>query len=122
MAGAPGCWAPSPGHCGGRRRLTGRAIRRIGRAAPRRSWRRLMGGCDMPSAGRVRVVAPTERRNSATVHLDTLDTMGVLQLVNAEDARVPRAVAAALPHLARAVDLAVASLRSGGRVHYFGAG
>ena len=68
------------------------------------------------------MVAPTEQRNSATVHLDTLDTMGVLQLINAEDAAVPGAVAAALPQLADAVDLAVARLRAGGRVHYFGAG
>jgi N-acetylmuramic acid 6-phosphate etherase len=71
---------------------------------------------------RVRVVALTEGRNQATSDLDTLDTIGVLQLINAEDAIVPGAVAAALPQLAEAVDLAVASLRAGGRVHYFGAG
>jgi N-acetylmuramic acid 6-phosphate etherase len=76
----------------------------------------------MVASKRVRVVAPTERRNSATSHLDTLDTLGVLQLINAEDAKVPGAVAAALPQLAEAVDLAVAGLRGGGRVHYFGAG
>jgi N-acetylmuramic acid 6-phosphate etherase len=66
--------------------------------------------------------APTERRNPATEHLDTLDTRGVLELINAEDARVPAAVAAALPRLAQVVDLAVEALRAGGRVHYFGAG
>lgn len=66
--------------------------------------------------------APTERRNPATEHLDTLDTIGVLRLINAEDAGVPAVVAAALPRLAVVVDLAVAALRAGGRVHYFGAG
>jgi N-acetylmuramic acid 6-phosphate etherase len=76
----------------------------------------------MATSRRVRVVAPTEGRNTATTHLDTLDTIGVLQLINAEDAIVPGAVAAALPQLAEAVDLAVSSLRAGGRLHYFGAG
>ena len=76
----------------------------------------------MAASRRMRVVAPTERRNKATSDLDTRDTIGVLQLINAEDAIVPGAVAAALPQLAEAVDLAVASLRAGGRVHYFGAG
>lgn len=36
--------------------------------------------------------------------------------------RVPEAVAAVLPQVARAVDFAVEALRSGHRVHYFGAG
>ena len=67
-------------------------------------------------------VAPTERRNPATEHLDTLGTRGVLELINAEDAGVPAAVAAALPQVALVVDLAVEVLRAGGRVHYFGAG
>jgi N-acetylmuramic acid 6-phosphate etherase len=77
---------------------------------------------DMAATGRVRVEAPTERRNGATEQIDTLDTIGVLRLINAEDAGVASAVAAALPQVARAVDLAVASLRAGGRVHYAGAG
>ena len=67
-------------------------------------------------------VAPTERRNPATEHLDTLGTRDVLELINAEDAGVPAAVAAALPQVALVVDLAVEALRAGGRVHYFGAG
>jgi N-acetylmuramic acid 6-phosphate etherase len=71
---------------------------------------------------RVRVQAPTEQRNTTTEHIDTLDSLGVLNLINSEDARVAGAVAAALPQLACAVDAAVASLRAGGRVHYFGAG
>lgn len=65
---------------------------------------------------------PTEARNPRTVDIDRLPTLAVLRLINAEDATVPSAVAAALPALADAVDLAVASLRCGGRVHYVGAG
>lgn len=70
----------------------------------------------------VRVNAPTERTNSRTSDIDLLPTLDVLHLLNAEDRAVPEAVGRALPELARAVDMAVAALRAGGRVHYVGAG
>jgi N-acetylmuramic acid 6-phosphate etherase len=69
-----------------------------------------------------RVDSPTEDRNPATVGIDRLSTMDVLRLLAAEDATVPAAVAAALPELARAVDLVVDALRANGRVHVVGAG
>ncbi|TYK53449.1 N-acetylmuramic acid 6-phosphate etherase [Actinomadura decatromicini] len=65
---------------------------------------------------------PTEGRNPRTLDVDTLPTLEVLRLINSEDATVPMAVASVLPEVARLVDIAVDSLRSGGRVHYFGAG
>ncbi|GAA2284760.1 N-acetylmuramic acid 6-phosphate etherase [Actinomadura luteofluorescens] len=65
---------------------------------------------------------PTEGRNPRTLDVDTLPTMEVLRLINSEDATVPRVVGSVLPEVARLVDLAVESLRAGGRVHYFGAG
>ncbi|MFA1539779.1 N-acetylmuramic acid 6-phosphate etherase [Actinomadura monticuli] len=65
---------------------------------------------------------PTEGRNPRTLDVDTLPTMEVLRLINSEDATVPTVVASVLPEVARLVDLAVESLRGGGRVHYFGAG
>jgi N-acetylmuramic acid 6-phosphate etherase len=65
---------------------------------------------------------PTEGRNPRTLDIDMLPTLEVLRLINAEDERVPHAVAQALPQVAEAVDLAVETLRGGGRVHYFGAG
>jgi N-acetylmuramic acid 6-phosphate etherase len=68
------------------------------------------------------VEAPTEQRNARTVDIDTVSTLDMLRLINAEDALVPGAVSAVLPELARAVDLTVEALRSGGRLHYFGAG
>jgi N-acetylmuramic acid 6-phosphate etherase len=43
-------------------------------------------------------------------------------MLNAEDRRVPDAVAAVLPQVARAVDYAVEALRGGHRIHYVGAG
>jgi N-acetylmuramic acid 6-phosphate etherase len=70
----------------------------------------------------VHVDSPTERRNPRTTDLDQLSTLDLLRSINAEDRLVPDAVAAALPALASAVDLAVKALRGGGRVHYVGAG
>ncbi|MEU6128630.1 N-acetylmuramic acid 6-phosphate etherase [Saccharopolyspora sp. NPDC047091] len=75
-----------------------------------------------PEGPAVRVNAPTERTNERTRDIDLLPTLDVLQVLNAEDRTVPEAVGRALPDLARAVDLAVAALRGGGRVHYVGAG
>ncbi|MBQ6640894.1 MAG: N-acetylmuramic acid 6-phosphate etherase, partial [Saccharopolyspora sp.] len=69
-----------------------------------------------------RVNAPTERTNERTRDIDLLPTLDILHVLNAEDRTVPEAVGRALPELARAVDLAVTALRSGGRVHYVGAG
>jgi N-acetylmuramic acid 6-phosphate etherase len=70
----------------------------------------------------VHVDSPTEQRNPRTTDIDLMSTMGILGAINAEDRRVPDAVAAVLPQVARAVDFAVEALRSGHRVHYFGAG
>ena len=67
-------------------------------------------------------IPPTERRNPRTVAIDTLPTLGVLQLLNAEDEIVPGAVRAMLGALAAVVDVAADRVRRGGRVHYFGAG
>ncbi|MGH3762515.1 N-acetylmuramic acid 6-phosphate etherase [Actinophytocola sp.] len=70
----------------------------------------------------VHVDSPTERRNPRTTDLDQLSTLDLLRSINAEDRLVPDAVAAALPALATAVDLAAEALRTGHRVHYVGAG
>ncbi|ALG05822.1 N-acetylmuramic acid 6-phosphate etherase [Kibdelosporangium phytohabitans] len=70
----------------------------------------------------VYVDSPTEGRNPRTTELDTLPTLEVLRVINAEDRLVPSAVAEALPQLAEAVDLAAEALRQGHRVHYVGAG
>ncbi len=64
----------------------------------------------------------TEARNPASVDLDRLDSLGIVTLMNQEDARVAEAVRAELPHIARAVDLIVERLARGGRLLYFGAG
>jgi len=64
----------------------------------------------------------TEQRNPRTLDLDTLAIPELLERINAEDRTVPEAVARELPHVARAVELIVASFRAGGRLIYVGAG
>jgi N-acetylmuramic acid 6-phosphate etherase len=61
-------------------------------------------------------------RNDRTTEIDMVGTLELLRLLNTEDAVVAGAVAAVLPTLADVVDLAVARIRGGGHVHYFGAG
>lgn len=70
----------------------------------------------------VRVSAPTENRNPETTGIDAADTVEILRLINAEDAKVAPAVAKVLPVLAGLVDAAAEAIRAGHRVHYFGAG
>ncbi|WP_432511406.1 N-acetylmuramic acid 6-phosphate etherase [Kineococcus sp. SYSU DK001] len=64
----------------------------------------------------------TEHRDPATQDLDTVGTEGVLRTLHTADRAVLDAVEPLLPELARLVDAAVAALRAGGSVHYFGAG
>ena len=64
----------------------------------------------------------TEQRNPASAHIDTLPAEQVLQIINDEDATVPRAVRAAIPAIAKAVDGITDALRAGGRLFYIGAG
>jgi N-acetylmuramic acid 6-phosphate etherase len=64
----------------------------------------------------------TEGRNPATMHIDTLNTLDMLRAINAEDRRVPAAVAAAIESIAQAVDAIYARIAQGGRLIYVGAG
>lgn len=70
----------------------------------------------------VRVGSPTEGRNPDSVDLDLMSTREVLQVINDADRTVPGAVADVLDAITTAVEYAVAALRAGNRVHYFGAG
>lgn len=69
-----------------------------------------------------RSVPITETRNPATEAIDRLDTMAMVQLINAEDAGVARAVAAELAAIAAAIDAIAGRMRLGGRLIYIGAG
>jgi len=64
----------------------------------------------------------TEDRNPRTTDIDRWPTDQVVDAVLAEDAMAIEAARAAGPSLAKAIEAALPRLRSGGRVHYFGAG
>ncbi|MCR4391450.1 MAG: N-acetylmuramic acid 6-phosphate etherase [Candidatus Acetothermia bacterium] len=64
----------------------------------------------------------TEQPNPVAVGLDTKTTLGILNIMNAEDQKVPLAVASQLETIARLVDAFVRAYEAGGRVFYVGAG
>ncbi|HEY6092327.1 MAG TPA: N-acetylmuramic acid 6-phosphate etherase [Gemmatimonadales bacterium] len=64
----------------------------------------------------------TEQRNPRTDRIDTASSLEIVDLMNAEDARVPGIVHGERERIARAIDLIVAAFRAGGRLVYVGAG
>jgi N-acetylmuramic acid 6-phosphate etherase len=64
----------------------------------------------------------TERRNPRSATIDTASSLEIVDLIGAEDAGVPAAVARARTEIARAIDLVEAAFRAGGRLIYVGAG
>lgn len=64
----------------------------------------------------------TEERNDRTMDLDLLDTLELVEKVQAEDMVVAEKVREVIPDIARAIDIIVDKLRQGGRLIYFGAG
>jgi N-acetylmuramic acid 6-phosphate etherase len=64
----------------------------------------------------------TERRNPRSSTIDTASALEIVDLIGAEDAGVPAAVAKARVEIARAIDLVETAFRAGGRLIYVGAG
>ncbi len=64
----------------------------------------------------------TEKINPATSEIDCMSPLEIVQVINAEDAKVAEAVRQELPHIARAIEEIAARMRRGGRLLYFGAG
>lgn len=64
----------------------------------------------------------TEKRNPKTMHIDTMSTMQMLEIINEEDASVIKAVRTELTHIALAIDAIADCLDKGGRLFYIGAG
>lgn len=64
----------------------------------------------------------TEARNPQSEDLDVRSALEIVRLMNAEDAKVPPAVATQAESIARAIDVIVDRLRRGGRLVYVGAG
>lgn len=64
----------------------------------------------------------TEARNPKAAKISSLPTRALLELMNDEDATVPRAVREAITSIELAVDAIVRALEAGGRLRYIGAG
>lgn len=64
----------------------------------------------------------TEKPNPNTLKLDELSPLEIIQIMNAEDQKVPLAVNKELPKIAQAIEIIVKQLNLKGRVIYFGAG
>ena len=64
----------------------------------------------------------TEASNPDSADLDRLETLELVQLINAEDAKVAAAVGEAAAQIAAAIDVISTRLGSGGRLIYVGAG
>ena len=64
----------------------------------------------------------TEKRNPATMNIDTLSTLEMVTVINEEDHRCADAVRAVLPEIAESIDTIYRQIKSGGRLFYCGAG
>jgi N-acetylmuramic acid 6-phosphate etherase len=64
----------------------------------------------------------TEARNPASAAIDTLTSLEIVRLMNAEDATVAQAVSRVSAAIAQAIDVIADRLRQGGRLIYLGAG
>ena len=64
----------------------------------------------------------TEHRNPLSEHIDTIDTLSMLEIINREDKKIADAVEKILPQIAAAVDCIATRLKKGGRLFYLGAG
>lgn len=64
----------------------------------------------------------TELRLPESMDLDAMSVDAAVALVNAQDAVAVAAVAAERANIVKAIEIVVASFRSGGRLFYFGAG
>lgn len=65
---------------------------------------------------------PTEQKNTASATLDTLSARQIVELMNAEDAKIATAVYAELDAIATAAEQIAEAFRKGGRLLYVGAG
>ncbi|KGQ42389.1 N-acetylmuramic acid 6-phosphate etherase [Gallibacterium anatis] len=64
----------------------------------------------------------SEQRNSASLNLDQLSALEIVQLMNQEDQKVALAVNDQLAQIAQAVEIIVSAFQQGGRLIYQGAG
>lgn len=66
--------------------------------------------------------AVTEARNPATIDIDAVSTLALVDMINREDANVISVIASQRDAIAAAIDGVAARMRNGGRLIYVGAG
>lgn len=64
----------------------------------------------------------TERRNTASAHIDSCTTLEMVTIMQQEDSKIASAIEKILPEIARAIDATSQRLENGGRLFYLGAG
>lgn len=64
----------------------------------------------------------TEERNNQSVRIDRVSTEELCQILNRQDAQVPKTVEPYIPVIAEVIDALAERVRNGGRVFYIGAG
>lgn len=64
----------------------------------------------------------TEMRNEKSMHIDKMDTMSMIKLMNEENRNSVDAVEAVLPQVEKAVDAVAEAFHNGGRLFQIGAG
>lgn len=64
----------------------------------------------------------TEMRNMKSLHIDKMDTVTMLKLINEENKNAAASVEYAIKDIAKAVDAISQTLENGGRLFYIGAG
>jgi N-acetylmuramic acid 6-phosphate etherase len=64
----------------------------------------------------------TEMRNEASMHIDRMDTLSMVRLMNQENMNAVSAVEQALDKVAEVCDVVAACFENGGRLFYIGAG
>lgn len=64
----------------------------------------------------------TEKRNSATMHIDNMSALDMVKTINKEDQKVAEAVGTQEEQIAQAIDMASKKYHDGGRLIYIGAG
>lgn len=64
----------------------------------------------------------TEKRNEASMHIDEMDSLSMVKLMNEENMNAVKSLDYILPDIAIACDAVAACLENGGRLFYVGAG
>lgn len=64
----------------------------------------------------------TEAENPASQKIDTLSSLEIVQLINAQDMKVSRAVGREAANIAQAIEVITTRISNGGRLLYLGAG